>query len=65
MTDFSDPITLIAQVGFPIAMCLLLWWQMNNTIKANTDAITSNKEATLSLISTTSSLKDAIEKFKQ
>lgn len=36
--DFTAIGTLFSTVGFPIGMALLLFWQNNTVIKANTDA---------------------------
>ncbi len=30
---------LVKDLGFPVAMCLLLWWQGNVTIRQNTKVI--------------------------
>lgn len=35
----SEAYYLIKDLGFPIAMCLLLWYQGNTTIKQNTKVI--------------------------
>lgn len=36
----NDVVTLISNVGFPIAAFLLMWYQSNTTIKECTKAIT-------------------------
>ena len=41
-----DTITAISSVGFPIVMCLLIFYQSSKTIRANTEAI---RELTLML----------------
>ena len=35
----SDIIQVISTVGFPITAFLLIYWQSNTTIKANTKAL--------------------------
>ena len=49
-TNMDDIIKIISSVGFPIAMCLLLFWYMKSQLE-------SHKEET-------SSLKDAINKLE-
>lgn len=44
-------ITIISTVGFPIAMCLLSFWQSNNVIKENTKAIQDLKESMIAIVS--------------
>ena len=49
-TNMEDIVKIISSVGFPIAMCLLLFWYMKSQLE-------SHKEET-------SSLKDAINKLE-
>lgn len=41
----NDITQTISTVGFPIAMCLLLWWDKKVTVDANTQAINNIKMA--------------------
>lgn len=41
----NDITQAISTVGFPIAMCLLLWWDKKVTVDANTQAINDIKMA--------------------
>ena len=41
--DGATVAQLISNVGFPIAMCLLMYYQSNTVIKANTEAINDLK----------------------
>jgi hypothetical protein len=40
----SEAYYLVKDLGFPIAMCLLLWWQGNSTIKSNTQVISDLRD---------------------
>lgn len=41
----SDVATLISTVGFPIAMCLLMWYQNNELSKTHKEETTELKKA--------------------
>lgn len=41
----TDIIQAISTIGFPISMCLLLWWDKKVTVDANTQAINDIKMA--------------------
>lgn len=42
-------VQIISTVGFPIAMCLLSYYQSNNILKENTKAIQDLKETLISI----------------
>lgn len=46
----ADITTLITTVGFPIAMCLLIYYQDQKKLTALQDAINKNTEAITKLI---------------
>lgn len=38
-------VQIVSTVGFPIAMCLLMWWDKKTTVDGNTTAINEIKLA--------------------
>lgn len=50
----DEILSAISTVGFPIAMCLLLWWDKAHSIASMTDALnklTTNIESNSALLS--------------
>ena len=48
-SEVVNAIVQISTVGFPIAMCLLSYYQSNNILKENTKAIQDLKETLISI----------------
>lgn len=54
METVNVVVSIIMNVGFPIAMCLLLWWDKRTVIKQNSEALEQMNIAVTALIATVS-----------
>lgn len=64
----NEIIQFISNVGFPIAMCLLLWYDKHTTLSQNSAALEKLKEVIDKNTSVTESLHNIIvsrETFKE
>ena len=60
--DFSEIVTVISTVGFPIAMCLILCWYVMQTNKSYHEDIKSLQQ---SIDNNTAVMQRIIDKFDE
>ena len=59
--DTNIMVELINSVGFPIGMCVALFWFCNNTLKGQQELLNQFKDT---LRDNTEALRQLVEKFK-
>lgn len=60
--EINDIITLISNLGFPIVMCILLFWRMNKQDELHKEEISNLTEVINELKLVITELKDSISK---
>lgn len=58
--EYSDAISMISSVGFPIVMCLLLWYQMRQSEEMHRQEISSLTDVISDVKTALTELRDAI-----
>lgn len=60
--EINDVITLISNLGFPIVMCILLFWRMNKQDETHKEEIKGLTEVINELKLVITELKDSLNK---
>lgn len=58
--EYADVVSLISSTGFPIVMCLLLWYQMRQSEELHKTEIDSLKSVICDVKTALTELRDAI-----
>ena len=58
--EYSDVISMVSSVGFPIVMCLLLWYQMRQSEEMHRQEINSLTDVISDVKTALTELRDAI-----
>lgn len=54
--EYSEIVSLIGSLGFPIVACGALFWMMNTTMKEFKETVSENTKAITQLITTVSNI---------
>lgn len=58
--EYTELVSMISSVGFPIVMCLLLWYQMRQSEELHKEEINSLKDVIADVKTALTELKIAI-----
>lgn len=50
--DYNTITTLVGSLGFPIVMCIALFWMINTTMKEFKETVAENTKAMTELVTT-------------
>lgn len=56
--DYNTITTLVGSLGFPIAMCIALFWMINTTMKEFKQTVAENTKAMTELVTTVKAISE-------